>query len=98
MYEERVTIDDIPIFAYGVWLGIDAAVKDMLSELGERSYRRRRDLELEKEFVVYFCLHLRGEEDAVGGSEARRPEVPPPRGRNGQIQPAGLHKQRLRAV
>ncbi len=52
---EAITIDDIPIFAYDVWRGVDDAVNNILSELAERSYRRQQDLEYEKDFDVYFC-------------------------------------------
>ncbi len=52
---EVITIDDIPVFAYDVWRGVDDAVRNILSELAERSYRRRQDLEYERDFDVYFC-------------------------------------------
>jgi len=52
---ELITLDDIPIFAYDVWRGVDDAANNILSELARRSYERRQDLDYEKEFVVYFC-------------------------------------------
>ncbi len=52
---EVITIDDIPIFAYGVWRGVDDAARNILSELAWRSYERRQDLEYERDFDVYFC-------------------------------------------
>jgi len=52
---ELITIEDIPIFAYDVWRGVDAAVSDILSELAERSYRMQlEDLE-DADDVIYFC-------------------------------------------
>lgn len=52
---EVIIIDDIPIFAYDVWRGVDDAVRNILSELAERSHRRFQDLDSEREFVAYFC-------------------------------------------
>ena len=52
---EAITIDDLPVVAYDVWRGVDDAVNGILSELARRSYERRRDLEYERDFEVYFC-------------------------------------------
>jgi hypothetical protein len=51
---ELITIDEIPIFAYDVWKGVDVAVRSILAELAERSYRMQLDLE-DMDGVVYFC-------------------------------------------
>jgi hypothetical protein len=53
--EEVITLDDLPVVAYDVWRGVDDAVRNILSELAWRNYERRRDLEYERDFDVYFC-------------------------------------------
>ena len=53
--EEVITLDDLPVVAYGVWRGVDDAVDNILSELAERNYARFQSLDSEREFLVYLC-------------------------------------------
>jgi hypothetical protein len=52
---EVITIDDLPVVNYGVWRGVNDAMRNILSELAQRSYERRQDLDYERDFDVYFC-------------------------------------------